>query len=325
MRCWHATAQGLGGDPETGGRKKIGAFLIQNQLQTSAYSSALFLTSGAQNLLCINLAAKLGAVVPDVWMNWFIGCLPQAVLGMVITPLLLFKQYPPEVKETPEAPGQASERLKKMGPMSRNELITTAAICGAVVLWIMGDAWGVPAVLAAMLGLAALLVTGVLSWRDCLEYPPAWDCLTWFAVLVSMSSALNDTGLITTFADIVGKQLTSLNLGWQPVFFLLHTAFFFIHYLFAGQTAHVGALFTAFLAMMLASGVPSMLAVLSLGYNTNLFGNITHYASGQAAIYFGNDYVTLPEWFSLGFIYGALSLVVVIGLGYPWWRFLGWC
>jgi hypothetical protein len=20
---------------------------------------------------------------------------------------------------------------------------------------------------------------GVMSWRDCLEYPPAWDCLTW--------------------------------------------------------------------------------------------------------------------------------------------------
>ena len=45
----------------------------------------------------------------------------------------------------------------------------------------------------------------------------------------------------------------------------------------------------------------------------------------QAAIYFGNDYVTLPEWFSLGFVYGVLSLVIVIGLGFPWWKFLGWC
>ncbi len=65
-----------------------------------------------------------------------------------------------QVKETPEAPGQARERLTKMGPMSKNELITTATICGAVVLWIMGDAWGVPAVLAAMLGLSTLLLTG---------------------------------------------------------------------------------------------------------------------------------------------------------------------
>jgi hypothetical protein len=33
-----------------------------------------------------------------VWMTWFIGCLPQAIIGMVFVPLLLFKQYPPEVR-----------------------------------------------------------------------------------------------------------------------------------------------------------------------------------------------------------------------------------
>jgi DASS family divalent anion:Na+ symporter len=38
------------------------------------------------------------------------------------------------------------------------------------------------------------------------------------------------------------------------VFFILHFAFFALHYLFASQTAHIGALYAAFLAMMLASG-----------------------------------------------------------------------
>jgi hypothetical protein len=32
-----------------------------------------------------------------------------------------------------------------------------------------------------------LLLTGVLKWKDCLQYPPAWDTLFWFAVLVGMS------------------------------------------------------------------------------------------------------------------------------------------
>lgn len=43
----------------------------------------------------------------------------------------------------------------------------------------------------------------MLSWRDCLTYSPAWDTLTWFAILVSMSSALNETGLINVFASNV--------------------------------------------------------------------------------------------------------------------------
>ncbi len=36
-------------------------------------------------------------------------------------------------------------------------------------------------------GLSVLLLTGVLKWKDCLQYPPAWDTLFWFAVLVGMS------------------------------------------------------------------------------------------------------------------------------------------
>lgn len=62
-----------------------------------------------------------------------------------------------------------------------------------------------------------------------------------------------------------------------------------MHYLFASQTAHVGALYSAFLAMNLAAGVPPLLAVLALGYSTNLFGALTHYSSGQAAVYFGGN------------------------------------
>ena len=43
------------------------------------------------------------------------------------------------------------------------------------------------------------------------------------------------------------------------------------------QTAHVGALYTAFLAMMLTAGVPAVIAALSLGFMSNLFGSITHF------------------------------------------------
>ncbi|KAF6250451.1 Sodium/sulfate symporter [Scenedesmus sp. NREL 46B-D3] len=274
-------SKSVNGDPETGGRKKMGAFLMQAQLQQSSYSSALFLTSGAQNLLCLNLAAELGAVVPDAWTTWFIGCLPPAILGMVITPILLFKLFPPEIKETPEAPKLAKENLAKMGP------------------------W-------------------VLTWRDCLEYSPAWDTLIWFAILISMSNGLNESGLINSFAGMVGTQLNALNLGWQPVFFILHFAFFTLHYLFASQTAHIGALYAAFLAMMLASGCPAMLSALSLAYNGNLFGGITHFASGQAAIFYGSGFNSLSEFFLYGAIFGFLSLAITLGVGWPWWKFLGW-
>jgi len=83
----------------------------------------------------------------------------------------------------------------------------------------------------------------------------AWDTLFWFAVLVGMSSQLNSQGVVAYFSDSIGGKLTAMNLGWPAVFGLLNLVYFGLHYIFASQTAHVGALYAAFLAMMVASGI----------------------------------------------------------------------
>jgi di/tricarboxylate transporter len=49
-----------------------------------------------------------------------------------------------------------------------------------VVMQVFGGQLGVAPVTAAMCALGVLLVSGVLSWQDCLEYKPAWDTLIWF-------------------------------------------------------------------------------------------------------------------------------------------------
>lgn len=46
---------------------------------------------------------------------------------------------------------------------------------------VLGEKLGIPAVVTAMMGLSTLLLTGVLTWKDCLVYSSAWDTLFWFA------------------------------------------------------------------------------------------------------------------------------------------------
>lgn len=142
-----------------------------------------------------------------------------------------------------------------------------------------------------MLGLSILLSLGVLDWDDCLSEKSAWDTLAWFAVLVGMAGQLTNLGIVSWMSNCVAKALQSLSLSWQAAFGVLQASYFLIHYLFASQTGHVGALYSAFLAMHLASGVPGVLAALALAYNTNLFGALTHYSSGQAAVYFGGTLI----------------------------------
>ena len=79
-------------------------------------------------------------------------------------------------------------------------------------------------------------------------------CERLLTVAAGIAGQLNALGVISYFAGVVGQQLTAANLGWQPVFGLLSLVYFGLHYMFASQTAHVGALYSAFLAMMLSAG-----------------------------------------------------------------------
>jgi len=147
-----------------------------------------------------------------------------------------------------------------------------------------------------MIGLSILLLLGVLNWEDCLNEKSAWDTLAWFAILVGLAGQLTSVGIVSWMSNCVAKVLQSFSLSWPAAFGVLQASYFFIHYLFASQTAHVGALYSAFLAMHLAAGVPALMAALALTYNANLFGALTHYSSGQSAVYYGGNF-SFPSFF----------------------------
>ncbi|CAI8585111.1 unnamed protein product [Vicia faba] len=316
-------ALSAGSEPNSPTSKRLGSFLVQNQFQCAANSSALFLTAAAQNLLCIKLAEELGVIISNPWVTWFKAASLPALVCLLATPLILYKICPPEIKDTPEAPAMATKKLETMGPVTKNEWIMVSTMLFAVSLWIFGDAIGIASAVTAMVGLSILLVTGVLDWQDCLNEKSAWDTLAWFAILVGMASQLTNLGIVGWMSDCVANSLRTFSLSWPASLAVLQSAYFFIHYLFASQTGHVGALFSAFLAMQRAAGVPGVLAALALGYNTNLFGAISHYSSGQAAVYYGAGYVDLPDIFRTGFIMAVINAVIWGGVGSVWWKFLG--
>ncbi|KAI8470394.1 MAG: Sodium/sulfate symporter [Monoraphidium minutum] len=315
-------------------RHKIGAYLIQSQLQASAHSSTMFLTAGAQNLLCLQLAESLGLDLGNHFLVWSQGALVPALLGTVLTPYLVYWLQPPTIKDTPEAPKAAAARLEQLGRLTQDETVMLAAVGVALTLWVFGDRLGVPPVVAAMLAVGILVGAGVLDWRaDCLRgTPQAWDTLFWFGVLISMSLCLQERGVIAAFTGWASGQLGALHLPWPALFGALHLqargrgrgGFFLLHYLFASQTAHIGALYTAFLSLMIAGGVPPKLAALSLAYCVCLFGSTTHYASGQAAVYVGSGFLSLKEVFVGGAVCGAAALALWGTAGMAWWKVLGW-
>lgn len=98
------------------------------------------MTAAAQNLLCLKLAQELGVIVSNPWVSWFKAASVPALLALLTTPLLLYKIFPPEIKDTPEAPAAASKKLEAMGPVTKNEWSMVATMLLAVTLWVFGYA-----------------------------------------------------------------------------------------------------------------------------------------------------------------------------------------
>ncbi|KAL3620396.1 dityrosine synthesis enzyme [Castilleja foliolosa] len=305
-----------------GTEHKLGSWLMLTCFQTSVISSSMFLTAMAANPLAANLTAST-INIPIGWMDWAKAAIVPGLVSLIVVPLLLYVIYPPTVKSSPDAPKLAKEKLAAMGPMSKNEIIMAGTLLLTVGLWIFGSVLSVDAVTAAILGLSVLLVTGVVTWKECLAESVAWDTLTWFAALIAMAGYLNKYGLISWFSQTVVKFVGGLGLSWQLSFGILVLLYFYSHYFFASGAAHIGAMFTAFLSVATALGTPPYLGAVVLAFLSNLMGGITHYGIGSAPIFYGAGYVPLGKWWGYGFLISIVNLIIWLGVGGLWWKAIG--
>jgi DASS family divalent anion:Na+ symporter len=309
----------LGSDPEDHTEKKVGSFLTFVEYQGNVITSAMFLTAEAGNPIAFAFATAAGIHVS--WLLWFIAALIPGIICLVIVPLLMYKMYPPEIKSTPNAGVWAKERLAEQGKMSVAEWIMLGDFILALALWVACSFIGMDATTVGFIAVAILLLSGVLTWKDILSESGAWNTFFWFSVLVMMADQLNKLGFIPWLSKSVGTVLTGI--PWFAVLVIVIVAYFYIHYLFASETAHTTALYSAALALCLAGGVPPMLAALMLGFFGNLIGSTTHYASGPAPILFGSGYVEQKDWWKLCFVNGLVYLVVFLGIGSMWMKLIG--
>ncbi|KNC92131.1 anion permease [Trabulsiella odontotermitis] len=307
-------------DPAKGTGRRIGSFLMSNAFQGNLVISAMFLTAMASNPLMVGFAGSAGIEIN--WGTWFLaGSLPGA-LCLIVLPLILMVVWPPEIKKSPEAVTIAKEKLAEMGKLSKQEYIMLGVFIGLIGLWTIGDMFfKVNATIAALVGLAVLLVTRVLTWADLAAEKGAWNTLIWFSALVMMANFLNKLGLIPWLSKVLAGYVGGMD--WTVALIVLCLIYVFAHYFFASATAHVASMYPAFLGVILAVGTPPMLGALALCFCSNLMGGITHYGLGSGPIFYDSGYIPLRPFWLLGLLFCIVFLAIYLGIGPFWWSLLG--
>jgi L-tartrate/succinate antiporter len=304
--------------PNDESARKIGSYLMYTALAGTCVTSSMFLTAIAPNVLAVDLTLRTIHVTLS-WTDWFKGFAPVGFLLLAIVPILLYKIYPPDIRDAPAAPRWAAEELRKMGPVSAREMTLLALVLLALALWI-GAAKYIDPTLAAMLVVILMLVFRVVAWNDVLTNTPAWNVFIWFATLVTLAGGLAET----KFVDWVAQSLVPMFSHRGAIAaVLLVGAFFLLHYLFASVTAHVSALFQVFLVIAVTiPGISRVGWALLLAYSLGLMGILTPYGTGPSPIYYGCGYIRGKDFWLLGLVMGTLFFAVYILIALPWLAFL---
>jgi L-tartrate/succinate antiporter len=297
--------------------RKMGAYLMWTGIAACAVTSSLFLTANAPNLLGLELVAKT-VHISISWREWFLGFLPVGAALFLAVPLLAYVLFPPEIKSSEGAGSWAAEELRKMGRVTRKEWTMAVLAAAALVLWIFASA-RLDSTIIAFMVLAAMILTGVISWDDLLGYRQAWNMLIWFGTLVALADGLKLVGFLNWFAVATAGLLKGLPVLWIVV--LLVAVYYLVHYMFASLTAHATALLPVFLVTALAvPGMPMKLVAMLLCYTSGLSCMLTPFASGPSAIYFGSGYIDRKDFWRLGALFGIVFLAAFLAAGVPYLR-----
>ncbi len=300
-------------------RGSIGEYLTLIVFHGSVITSAMFVTANAGNPIALKFAQNMGIDIS--WIQWAQAAFVPGVLSLLLLPPVLLFFSPCKVDDAEKIRSHAKEQVTQMGRLSWQETVLISTFGLLLAFWAFGSFFKVHATEAALFGVAILLLSKVLSWKDLLGEDLAWDTFVWMGILIMMASELQQLGVITWFTEQVVTFVPSVSWPWQLLMLVL--VYFYTHYFFASITAHVSSMYGPFLAVAVAAGAPPLLSALVFAFVSSLFGGITHYSSGPAPILYAEQHVDIKTWWKVGLLTSFFYLVLWSVVGSLWWSWLG--
>lgn len=311
--------KGAGSEPDSPEGRRLGGYLMFCTMASLAVSSVLWLTATSANPIGVQIAQNAGFKLN--FGSWLVSSCVPTLAAILVLPLLVARLFSPGAKSTPEAPIAARKDLVAMGGLSRPECITAIIFVLMVAGWVFGSALNLNATAVAFMGLAVLLVSGVLTVEDICKQGDTLVTFLWLAVLFGMSAQLNELGFMAYAGERLSSRLDGL--PWPVLYITLVALYVGLHYFFVSQTSQVLALLAVFLDVGVRGGVPATLMAPGLLFASSYFSAITPQGGSQNIIFVASGYLKQGELYRLGFFTTLAFMAIYLVIGTPWLLFVG--
>ncbi len=301
--------------------RRLGAFLMVLMYQISLCTAAMFITAGAINALNLTFAKSILHTEVS-WPLWAAAMSIPGLICLTILPYLVYKIYPPEIKEV-DNKRIAAEGYKKLGPMSGKEKRLVILFVLALVGWATSTITKLDPAAVALAFVAAAILTGIVSWDKVLACKNAWSILIWYAGIVSLANGLSKLGFFTWLGKLLGQKMQFAT-GNKMIFLVAVVLLgIVVRYLFASTIAFIATMVPLLYTLGAAAQLPPLPLILLVAASSQLASAQTHYSNACGPILFGAGYVPQSTWWKIGHITTYLGMLIYFVVGLTWWRALG--
>lgn len=299
----------------------IGAYLTLLLYEISLSTSYVFMTAVAPNGLIASFANKILKVQID-WMTWFQAAAAPGLVCLFIIPWLVHKMYPAKIGKI-DNKKIAAEGLQDLGPLSRKEMILIVLFILAVAGWATGTITKIDATAVAIGFLASCLFTRIIKWENIVTNQGAWNTLIWYGGIIGLADGLAKVKFFDWMAKFLGDNLNFSDCS--PIVILAVLLFFSVavRYFFASMAAYVTTMIPVFFTIGLVANVPIMPLAFLLSFSAAYGSLLTHYGGAAGAVLYGPGYVDQVTWWKVGAAVVAVSVIVHLLIGLPYWHMLG--
>ncbi|OAD69837.1 hypothetical protein PHYBLDRAFT_171858 [Phycomyces blakesleeanus NRRL 1555(-)] len=273
----NSIAKTLGSSPTQD--PKLGGFLTLVGSHANLISASMYLTGMAPNPIVLAKAAQLYPDMEFNFMTWLTGsCVPALFCAISLPPLIWWfcglNKPDKTFESSTHSPRNgvvrhARDELARMGPMSSKEWCLCWVLILCLSLWVTGGYTNIDSTLVALIGIAVLLHTSTITWKDVSTNTNAWDSLFWLGGFVTIAQQLSEAGASAFMGHKISIAIVHFNL---PPVLALSSAYFLTTFMFSSLSAHTVAFVGTFLDAGHALGASPMVLTALVAYFGSLGG-----------------------------------------------------
>ncbi|RLC14267.1 MAG: anion transporter [Deltaproteobacteria bacterium] len=247
------------------------------------------------------------------FMDWIKYAMPMAIVTVPAAVGVVYLVFRPD-------PSLKLPKLdEEIGPWSFQEKITVLIISISFILWLTKGFHGLHYSVTGMLGVAALILTGILKWDDIHENLEWGTALFIFGGGISLGLAMGHSGAAAYFANLFFPLVKGG--GWL----LLFAGVAVFGALVTNAMANVAAaalILPIVIPMAQLEGVDPTVLALCLGTATS-FAMLLVIGCPPNAIAYSFKYFKASDITRVGLVATPVLLILLISVAAVWWKILG--